>query len=91
MKRQDVTSWAMSSKLRGQLTKGPELAAAFKEQGGGSVRVRAGRNQGNELQRARRRLWGPRGSWTELPSDMEQGWGKIRNGSGHGLWAIHVH
>ena len=37
MKRRDVMNWAMSSKLRGQLTKGPELAAAFKEQGGGGV------------------------------------------------------
>lgn len=55
------------------------------------MRVRAGRRQGNEIQRARGRLQGPRGSWTEVPSDVEQGWGKIRNGSGHGLWAIHVH
>ena len=86
-----MTNWAMSSKLRGQLTKGPELAAAFKEQGGGGVRVRAGRRQGNETQRATGRLRGPLGSWTALLSDVEQGWDKIRNGSGHGLWAIHIH
>jgi len=46
-----MTNWAMSSKLRGQLTKGPELAAAFKEQGGGGVRVRAGRGQGDRRRR----------------------------------------
>ena len=52
MKRRDVMNWAMSSKLRGRLTKGPELAAAFKEQGGGGVRVRAGRGQGDRRRRS---------------------------------------
>lgn len=86
-----MTSWAVSSKLQGQLTKGPELAAVFKEQGGGGVRVRAGRRQGNEIQRARGRLRGPQGSRTELPSAVEQGWDEIGNRPGHALWAICTH